>query len=89
MLRKNKYISFLKNNFGGQNKAGAQVEILHSAVRYWIYKVWTAPGPTPIDQSAYRITAEQAIKVYGTFWEYHDTLRRVPAYSELSFNVCI
>ena len=40
------------NNSGGQNVAGAQVVILNSAVRYWIYKVWTAPGRTPIEQSA-------------------------------------
>ena len=37
--------------------------ILNSAVRirYWICKVWTAPGLTPIDQSGQRMTAEQVI----------------------------
>ena len=38
--------------------------ILNSAVRYWIYKMWMAPGLTPIDQSAARITAEQVIYAY-------------------------
>ena len=37
-----------------------QVVILNSAVRYWIFKVWTARGLTPIDQSASRI-ADQVI----------------------------
>ena len=41
-----------------------QVVILNSALRYWMYKVWTAPGLTPIDQSASSITAEQVIKGY-------------------------
>ena len=35
--------------------------ILNSAVQYWIYKVWMAPGLTPIDQSASSITAEKVI----------------------------
>ena len=55
------------NDFGCWNEAGGKLVIIDSAVRYWIYKVWTAPGLIPIDQSAYRITAEQVIIMYTQF----------------------
>ena len=54
-------------------KTVVQVVILNSAVRYWIYKVWTAPGLTPSDQSAERITAEQVIDWDARLWSPYST----------------